>query len=76
MIETAPALTLDEIAADPTRAAGLPCEARRALTLRALAVIGILAVAEASADDRSRPHPGMPTPSDDEYLSIQRSNRP
>jgi hypothetical protein len=68
---TAPVPTLDEIAADPTRAADLPSETRRALTLRALAVIGVLAVVEAPADDRGRPNVRTPLPSEDEYLSIR-----
>jgi hypothetical protein len=71
MIETAAAPTLDDIAADPTRAAGLPSETRHALTLRALTVIGVLAVAEAPADDCTRAHPTTPAPSGDEYLSIR-----
>lgn len=38
--------TLDDLAAHPDRAAALPPDVRRALTLRALAVIGTLAVAD------------------------------
>jgi predicted DNA-binding transcriptional regulator AlpA len=38
--------TLDQLAAEPARAAHLSAEVRRALTLQAVAVIGCLAVAE------------------------------
>jgi hypothetical protein len=38
--------TLDELAAEPVRAAHLSAAARRTLTLRALAVIGCLALVE------------------------------
>lgn len=72
MIDGAAAPTLDDIAADPTRAAGLPSEMRRALTLRALTVIGVLAVVEAPADDTGgRAHPTTPPPFGEEYLNIR-----
>lgn len=43
----APVPSLDELAADPTKAAALPAEARQALTLRAVAALAALAVAPA-----------------------------
>ncbi len=41
--------TLDELAADPTRAGTLPLEARQALVLRALAALAALAVVPSPA---------------------------
>ncbi len=57
----APVPALDELAADPTKAAALPPEARQALLLRAVVALAALAVA---------PSPAIPLPesSDQERL--------
>lgn len=48
-VSLAPVPTLDELAADPTKAAALPPQARQTLALRAVAALAALAVAPAPA---------------------------
>ncbi len=57
--------TLDEIAADPTRAADLPAEVRRALTLRATVVIAACAVGPGGSSSGV----SEPEPSEDRLLT-------
>ena len=58
--------SLEDLATDPTRAAALPAEVRQALVLRALTVIGALAVAAAPVSAS-----GMRPVADDRAVGLQ-----
>jgi excisionase family DNA binding protein len=60
----APVPSLDELAADPTKATALPADARQTLALRAVAVLAALAVAPVPAN------PGLEADDGDRLLSV------
>jgi predicted DNA-binding transcriptional regulator AlpA len=63
--------SLDELAADPGKAAALPPEAARALTLRCLIVLAALATAAAPSNGPCSPE----APAEDRLLDVEEAAR-